>query len=113
MARVTSEDCLEKIPNLFDIVLIGAKRARQLSTGAEAQLDWNRDKDTVMALREVAAGLVDESILNENVELAAKDALSSRRAKLSKEVHEEDFEMVAEVLKSHTSTEGPAGTETE
>jgi len=57
MARITIEDCLEKIPNRFHLVLIAAKRARQLSLGgAEPVVSWESDKSTVVALREVAVG---------------------------------------------------------
>jgi len=66
MARVTVEDCLRKIPNRFELVVIATKRARQLSIGnAEALVPLENDKPTVLALREIAAGLVDESILHE------------------------------------------------
>lgn len=64
MARVTVQDCLEKLNNRFDLVLVGAKRARQLATGGkEPGLPWENDKPTVMALREIAAGLVTRDIL--------------------------------------------------
>lgn len=57
MARVTVEDCVQQVPNRFELVLIAAKRARKLSTGAaQACLDWENDKATVLALREIAAG---------------------------------------------------------
>lgn len=57
MARVTVEDCVEQVPNRFELVLIAAKRARRLSTGAaQSVLDWENDKATVLALREIAAG---------------------------------------------------------
>ena len=65
MARVTVEDCLEHVDNRFELVLVGARRARQLAAGAEAKLPWENDKPTVMALREIAEGLVDASILDE------------------------------------------------
>lgn len=61
MARVTVEDCLEKIPNRFELVLIAARRARKLSHGADAFVDEADDKPTVVALREIAAGLVTDA----------------------------------------------------
>ena len=64
MARVTVEDCLDQVNTRFQLVLVAAKRARQLSMGAEAHLPWENDKPTVMALREIADGLVTESILD-------------------------------------------------
>lgn len=65
MARITVEDCLEKIPNRFDLVLIASKRARQLSHGKEPAVSWDNDKPTVVALREIALGSVGRSILAE------------------------------------------------
>jgi DNA-directed RNA polymerase subunit omega len=55
MARVTVEDCVDKIPNRFDLVLVAGFRARQLSGGAEPMVDRDRDKNPVVALREIAA----------------------------------------------------------
>jgi DNA-directed RNA polymerase subunit omega len=55
MARVTVEDCVDKIPNRFDLVLVAGFRARQLSGGAEPFIDRDRDKNPVVALREIAA----------------------------------------------------------
>jgi len=54
MARVTVEDCVDKIPNRFDLVLLASQRARQISGGAELTLDRDRDKNPVVALREIA-----------------------------------------------------------
>ena len=54
MARVTVEDCVDKISNRFDLVLLAAQRARQISGGAELTLDRDRDKNPVVALREIA-----------------------------------------------------------
>ena len=64
MARVTVEDCLENVENRFQLVLVGTKRARQLANGAPTELDWENDKPTVLALREIAEGLVDASIMD-------------------------------------------------
>jgi DNA-directed RNA polymerase subunit omega len=65
MARITVEDCLGNVDNIFDLVTIASKRARRLANGAPAQLDWENDKPTVLALREIAAGLVGPEILDE------------------------------------------------
>jgi DNA-directed RNA polymerase subunit omega len=65
MARITVEDCLEKIPNLFQLVLVAAKRARQLANGAHAMVEWENDKPTVVALREIAEGQITEEILTQ------------------------------------------------
>jgi DNA-directed RNA polymerase subunit omega len=64
MARTTVEDCLENVDNRFQLVLIAAKRARELQFGADALVDEEGDKPTVIALREIAAGLIDVSILD-------------------------------------------------
>jgi DNA-directed RNA polymerase subunit omega len=65
MARVTVEDCLENVDNLFQLVLVATKRARQLARGVEPSLPWENDKPTVLALREVAAGNVGPAILDQ------------------------------------------------
>src|SRR5690606_33797109 len=65
MARITVEDCLEKVPNMFQLVLVAAKRARQLANGAHPMVDWENDKPTVVALREIAEGHVTEEILTQ------------------------------------------------
>lgn len=67
MARVTVEDCVDKIPNRFDLVLFAAQRARQISGGAELLLDRDRDKNPVVALREIADELVRPDHLEEAV----------------------------------------------
>lgn len=54
MARVTVEDCIDKVSNRFDLVLVAAQRARQISGGAELTVDRDRDKNPVVALREIA-----------------------------------------------------------
>ena len=92
MARVTVEDCLDKVENRFELVLVAAKRAHQLNSGGyRTTLDVGKDKPTVLALREIEAGLIDASILTEEYrmeqELNAQDKLSEA-AKIS-EVAEE------------------------
>ena len=63
MARITVEDCLEKLDNRFQLVLAAAKRARQLNMGLEPLVPWENDKPPVVALREFAEGKVDPSLL--------------------------------------------------
>lgn len=66
MARITVEDCLDKIDNRFQLVLVATKRARQLANaGSEPTVPLENDKPTVIALREIAEGNVDTSILDE------------------------------------------------
>ncbi|WP_434779219.1 DNA-directed RNA polymerase subunit omega [Neisseria sp. Ec49-e6-T10] len=66
MARVTIDDCLDKIPNRFDLTLVAAYRARQLANGSSVLVDNVRNKPTVTALREIAAGQVGMDILKKN-----------------------------------------------
>ncbi len=80
MARVTVEECLDKVENRFELVLVAAKRAHQLNSGGfRSTLDVGKDKPTVVALREIEAGLIDASILTEEYameeELNAHDKL--------------------------------------
>jgi len=65
MARVTVEDCLDLIPNQFELTLVAAKRARQLARGAEAHMPWGNHKSTVLSLREIAEGHVGVGVLDE------------------------------------------------
>ena len=64
MARTTVEDCLNNVENRFQLVLVAAKRARELAAGADALVPEENDKPTVIALREIAAGLIDATILD-------------------------------------------------
>jgi DNA-directed RNA polymerase subunit omega len=67
MARVTVEDCVDKIPNRFDLVLLAAQRARQISGGADLTIDRDRDKNPVVALREIADVTVKPKELHEAI----------------------------------------------
>ena len=92
MARVTVEDCLDKVQNRIELVLVAAKRAHQLKSGGfRTTLDDGKDKPTVFALREIEAGLLDASILTEEYaieeELNAQEKIADE-AKMS-EVKEE------------------------
>lgn len=66
MARITVEDCLDSVENRFELVLVSTKRARQIATGGkDPMVEEDNDKPTVLALREIAQGLVTSSILEE------------------------------------------------
>lgn len=67
MARVTVEDCVDKIPNRFDLVLLAAQRAREISGGSELTLDRDRDKNPVVALREIAETTIKPRELQESL----------------------------------------------
>ena len=75
MARITVEDCLENIDNIFEMVLVAAKRARRIAHGADAMVDLENDKPTVVALREIAEGLVTPAILDEIDQPIAEELL--------------------------------------
>lgn len=64
MARLTVEDCLENVENRFELVLLAARRARQLAMGADAQVALDNDKPTVLALREIAEGIITKEMMD-------------------------------------------------
>ncbi len=77
MARITVEDCLEVVNNRFELVMVASKRARQMATGGKDPLvEEESDKPTVIALREIAEGLVTPDILTREDELDAGDELA-------------------------------------
>ena len=75
MARLTVEDCLENVDNRYDLVLLAAKRARQIAFGAEPLIKEDKDKPTVLALREIAAGLVTPKNINEIGKITPHDEI--------------------------------------
>ncbi|WP_423823176.1 DNA-directed RNA polymerase subunit omega [Salinisphaera sp. SPP-AMP-43] len=90
MARVTVEDCLDHVENKFELATIASKRARQLARGAHSELEWENDKPAVLALREIAEGLVSRDVLKEP-ELPPVSA--SMEAPKPAEPTEEDFQV--------------------
>ncbi len=85
MARITVEDCLDHVDNRFDLVLLATRRARQLAGGVEPLLPWQNDKPTVMALREVAAGVLSDEVLEEQV-VEEEDATKTVEQALAEEL---------------------------
>ena len=77
MARVTVEDCLDNVDNRFELVLLASKRARQLSTGGKDPLEVESDKVTVLALREIAEGLITPDIMAREHELEAEEEFAA------------------------------------
>ncbi len=73
MARVTVEDCVDKIPNRFSLVLLSAHRARNISSGAETLVDRDRDKDPVVALREIAESAITPEELRDSYVMLYQD----------------------------------------
>ena len=67
MARVTVEDCVDEVSNRFDLILFAAQRARQISSGADLTIDRDRDKNPVVALREIAETTVKPNELEESI----------------------------------------------
>ncbi|MCH7636187.1 MAG: DNA-directed RNA polymerase subunit omega [Proteobacteria bacterium] len=76
MARITVEDCLENIENIFEMVLVAAKRARRIAHGADPMVEVENDKPTVIALREIAEGHITPAILDE-IEVPAVEEFMS------------------------------------
>jgi len=83
MARITVEDCLHNVDNRFDLVLTATKRARQIELGADAMVPEDNDKPTVIALREIAEGLVTKEVL---------DQISAKEHALEFTVSDEDVQ---------------------
>ncbi len=77
MARVTVEDCVDKVPNRFDLVLASAQRARQISSGASPLVERDNDKNPVVALREIADEMVQPDDLREAVILSQRKVVES------------------------------------
>ena len=93
MARITVEDCLEKIDNQYDLVLLAKERTSQLNSGAEMLVEKNNDKNTVVALREIGEGKVDINELKKNAVLRLrKEPNESYEEIVEEEISNDDFE---------------------
>ena len=90
MARVTVEDCIEKIPNRFDLVLGAAQRARNISTGNPLTIDRDNDKNPVVALREIAEETIDPDYLRDEI------IKSLQKLSHTETSEEEDFDEIRE-----------------
>lgn len=89
MARVTVEDCVEIIPNRFELVVLATQRARAISSGAQITVDRDNDKNPVIALREIANGNISPDILRENTVVALQ-----KRTRVEKSESDDDsFDM--------------------
>lgn len=80
MARITVEDCLGNIENIFEMVLVAAKRARRVAHGADPMVELENDKPTVIALREIAAGHITPAILEEIDQPTTEDLMQAEAA---------------------------------
>ena len=93
MARITVEDCLEKVDNQYDLVLLAKERTSQLNSGAEMLVEQDNDKNTVVALREIGDGKVDVSELRRNAILRLrKEPNESIEEEVEEEISNDDFE---------------------
>ena len=93
MARITVEDCLKKIDNQYDLVLLAKERTSQLNSGAEMLVEKNNDKNTVVALREIGEGKVAIDELKKNAVLRLrKEPNESDEEVIEEEVSNDDFE---------------------
>jgi len=117
MARVTVEDCLDFVENRFKLVLLASKRARQLSMGTEPLVEWENDKPTVVALREIEEGLVNEEMMEaapaqpveEDLPFDEDDLAAALHAEISRELTQPAPEGQSSLQASpQTSTEQPA-----
>lgn len=77
MARITVEDCLHNIDNIFEMVMVAAKRARRIAHGADPMVELENDKPTVLALREIAEGHVTPAILDEAEQTPADELMQA------------------------------------
>ena len=129
MARVTVEDCLDHVENRFKLVLLASKRARQLSMGTEPLVEWENDKPTVVALREIEEGLVNEEMMEaalaqpieEDLPFDEDDLAAALHAEISRELTQpapeaqiasQQSEQLANPFSSSPSTPG-VGTQTD
>ena len=107
MARITVEDCLENVENRFELVLVAARRTRQLQLGHDPLVPEDRDKHTVIALREIAEGLITSDILKE-VEVDTRQELEEVFGSGESEASENVGEATAEATVPGTENRGEA-----
>ena len=108
MARVTVEDSLENVRNRFDLVLIAAKRARNISMGAEPMIPADNDKPTVIALREIAEGLVTRDILNDEVEEEVLEFIEEGEVASEAEGEEDALDALTSALQAELAGDASA-----
>ena len=112
MARITVEDCLENVDNRFELVMVSSKRSRQLQTGGKDPLvAVDNDKPTVLALREIAEGLIDASILVAKPPSVELEELADEAAEAVEKVAEAEAEKTVEAAATEETAEEPAKTE--
>ena len=94
MARVTVEDCVDKVSNRFDLILLAAQRARQISSGADLTIDRDRDKNPVVALREIAEQTVKPTELEESI------VTSLQRVRIDEEDETEELSSLSDAAEA-------------
>jgi DNA-directed RNA polymerase subunit omega len=105
MARVTVEDCVEKVPNRFELVMLAAQRSRDISAGAEITIDRDNDKNPVVALREIAEETIDHEKLTDSLIRSLQKV-----PEIDEPEEEEPMEMMAAALSTiQEGDELPAG----
>ena len=105
MARVTVEDCVEKVPNRFELVMLAAQRSRDISAGAEITVDRDNDKNPVVALREIAEETIDHEKLTDSLIRSLQKV-----PEIDEPEEEEPMEMMAAALSTiQEGDELPAG----
>ena len=105
MARITVEDCLENVDNRFELVMVSSKRSRQLQTGGKDPLvSVDNDKPTVLALREIADGLIDAGILITKPPSVELEELTDEAAEAVEEVAETEAENTIEAATAEETT---------
>jgi DNA-directed RNA polymerase subunit omega len=102
MARITVEDCIEHVPNRFELVLLAAKRAREIASGARLSISRENDKNPILALREIGEGLVSISELKERI---VKDY---QHVDLSDDIQEETEALTVESNRLDDEEEPPS-----
>ena len=111
MARITVEDCLENVDNRFELVMVSSKRSRQIQTGGKDPLvSLDNDKPTVLALREIAEGLIDASILIARPPSVELEELADEAAEAVEKVAEAaaETEETVKAVAPEEATEEPA-----
>lgn len=103
MARVTVEDCIEKVPNRFDLVLIAAGRAKALGAGVPPTLSVDNDKNTVIALREIEESTIDLDTVKEGIIIGMQKYVGAQESQIdAEEIKEVEAQIMGDTLYADT-----------
>ena len=100
MARITVEDCIEKINNRFDLVVFAVQRGRELSAGDEPTIDRDNDKNTVVSLREIAESTVDIEKLRDNLIISMQKQIQEEETQDKEITSETEDNIINDVEKN-------------